>query len=382
MDGSPKGDDKAEKSIQNSVPDEASTLWSHRIRHSAVGLVSDAFGGGNAASALSSATSGEGKGESSGASAGPNESSTWAQGHSRSSVPDSSASNTSLQDGGFRSQSGVDGVLQAQGQQELDEFRVRGADLSMEEQGIPYLSKEKGKHVEMNSFSGGVGAGDDEQMLERVWRRGDRITVPPQSRLEQQGDGADVVTLLSDPSFQPGLSFDEVMSAESAGMDEEENPFELSPAEIQFIEKLRATLPPAATHKAPEPTNPLNLLPDLGPPPSSALAGKQSMLQATTTLHAEEGYPYHAHDNGISQNQTHATLEPIPGLEGWVEVINSYHEDVWGYLKPYALAAKAEVEKAQERKEPNPTSGPAVRRLGMILAHLDEDFNRSVNLRR
>jgi hypothetical protein len=54
-------------------------------------------------------------------------------------------------------------------------------------------------------------------------------------------------------------------------------------------------------------------------------------------------------------------------FESIFDAIEAYHEDVWGYIRPLVEAAR------QERLIAEPTAtgdGPAVRRLRMIVAHL------------
>jgi hypothetical protein len=381
-------DDRDEAGIDkiNDNSDENPALEGPDVRARSHGstmrLLSSTLGGVGAASVLSSAMAGEGKGEASGGRTGPKDSSTWAQGHLQTSVSRSSASNASVQGEAFRSRSGEDAVLQAQAQQEFDYFQGAREDLWMNEQENNYLNKDKGKQREEYSSSNDVGVGGDVGVYERAWAQKNEQGLTAQTRQLSQDDGAEVVALLSDPSFQPGLSFDEAMSSTDVNMDKQDNPFELSPAEIAFIEKLKATLPPPAAHKAPEPANPLNLLPDLHSNPATSNSSSHSDIQATTPIHAEESYLYHPNLATTAAVQMRIGIEPIRGLEDWFEVINSYHEDVWGYLKPYAQAAKAEVEKAEQEHQPNPTGGPAVRRLGMLLAHLDERFNERVSRRR
>lgn len=203
---------------------------------------------------------------------------------------------------------------------------------------------------------------------ERIWdaKKGQEELRRVQEAALSSKDGAGVVELLSDLNFQPGVAFEEVMSPE-LHKDLQEEPFELSPAELKMIEKLRPLLMSEQAvqeqkeqqqQQQPAVVNPLDFFPDqLSPPPSSF--GPITAKSTPITVMNSEG----------------RLMEPISGLEDWFTIINHYQDEVWGYLKPYAEAAKEEAQKAEASGEPNPTGGPAVRRLGMILAHLDERFN-------
>lgn len=67
-------------------------------------------------------------------------------------------------------------------------------------------------------------------------------------------------------------------------------------------------------------------------------------------------------------------LSHLPGAEDWMAVEERYHDEVWGYLRPTLEAAKKEIEEKKEKeKQGSPNvrkDGPAVRRLKMILRHM------------
>ncbi|EEP77845.1 predicted protein [Uncinocarpus reesii 1704] len=137
-------------------------------------------------------------------------------------------------------------------------------------------------------------------------------------------DGSAVLSLLSDPSFDP-----------------------LTPSSVPPSPTLAPTANTTTTTAAPlsNPLSPLSLLPDI-----------QSLL----SLPPDE-------------------LDSIPTVSEWLDLDASYTDSVWGgMLKTYTEEARKEVE---ERKETGADAdmsdggvygGPAVRRLGMILAHLKD----------
>lgn len=61
----------------------------------------------------------------------------------------------------------------------------------------------------------------------------------------------------------------------------------------------------------------------------------------------------------------------MPGVAEWLEVDGTYQDTVWGFLKPYVEAARAEIVERRERGgDGGDDDGPAVKRLGMVLGHL------------
>ncbi|EED13386.1 conserved hypothetical protein [Talaromyces stipitatus ATCC 10500] len=176
-------------------------------------------------------------------------------------------------------------------------------------------------------------------------------------------DGAEVVSLLSDPSFQPGLStWDDQDSQNMDGYDftfGADDPLDmdgfpidpgLSPAELKILESFR--LQHQTQNQEENKTKritPYSLIPDID----------SFLSQHMDTNH------------GISsdENLRDEVLTNLVGAEEWVHVDEQYSDDVWGYLRPALEAAAAEI-KEKEAAGKEDEDGPAVKRLKMILRHM------------
>ncbi|RDW81653.1 uncharacterized protein DSM5745_05210 [Aspergillus mulundensis] len=159
-------------------------------------------------------------------------------------------------------------------------------------------------------------------------------------------DGDAVVSILTDQTFDP--EFPPSANEPPEYLETELSPPQLTPAEIQMIESFRRQLPPDVQRPQQSQTqlNSLSLVPDIG-----------SFLDAIPAASA-----------------THATalrdtvLASLPGAAEWVSVEEKYHDEVWGYLQPTLEAAVKEIESS--RDSAGAADGPAVRRLKMILKHM------------
>jgi len=78
-------------------------------------------------------------------------------------------------------------------------------------------------------------------------------------------------------------------------------------------------------------------------------------------------------DTGSDTALRDRVLAELPGSNEWVEVQGRYHDEVWGYLRPALEAAREEIEqkKGGSDGEGHDGDGPAVRRLKMILRHME-----------
>ncbi|CAI7605447.1 unnamed protein product [Penicillium discolor] len=65
-----------------------------------------------------------------------------------------------------------------------------------------------------------------------------------------------------------------------------------------------------------------------------------------------------------------AVLANLPGAGDWIGVQERYHDEVWGFLQPVLEEAKAEIEEKGVEGLGHGEDGPAVRRLKMILMHM------------
>ncbi|RAL07284.1 uncharacterized protein BO97DRAFT_409152 [Aspergillus homomorphus CBS 101889] len=165
-------------------------------------------------------------------------------------------------------------------------------------------------------------------------------------------DGAAVVSLLSDQTFDPNFPPSADEPAETIET-ELLSSLQLSPAEIQMIESFRRMLPPSSTtHSttAPNPTNPRSLVPDI----SDFL----------------DSVPSTANTDAVDLRD--AVLTGLPGAADWLTVEERYHDEVWGYLQPTLEAAAQEMQARDNGSQggQGADEGPAVRRLKMILRHM------------
>ncbi|KAL5001669.1 hypothetical protein BDV10DRAFT_159499 [Aspergillus recurvatus] len=173
----------------------------------------------------------------------------------------------------------------------------------------------------------------------------DRATAPPTLN---PSDGEDVVSILTDQTFDP--EFPPSANEPPEYVETELSPLQLTPAEIQMIESFRRQLPPDSQPttgtQQKQQLNSLSLVPDIGSfldsvPASSAM--EATLLRDTV-------------------------LTSLPGAAEWISVEGKYHDEVWGYLQPTLEAAAKEIESSKAFGSTE--DGPAVRRLKMILKHM------------
>ncbi|KAL3465267.1 hypothetical protein BJX64DRAFT_252709 [Aspergillus heterothallicus] len=163
-------------------------------------------------------------------------------------------------------------------------------------------------------------------------------------------DGNAVVSLLADTNFDPAFP-----PTADEPLDYVETEFglpKLTPDEIKMIESFRRQLPPELqSQQSPVSSSrlsSLSLVPDIG-----------SFLD---TLPASNSGTSHA------TSLRDEVLTSLPGAADWISVENKYHDEVWGYLQPTLEAAAKEIESS--KGSASTEDGPAVRRLKMILSHM------------
>jgi hypothetical protein len=237
------------------------------------------------------------------------------------------------------------------------------------------LQKGKGKHIDLSISQTGL---DDMTNMhhyfneyEMAWinaTRSDRPTSLSARVVTQQGpsiiqpgyiheekDGAAVVTLLSNPSFQPGLIDDAPFDAWDVDDSTDADGYPavmsiLTADEKEILDSFRRQSELEHGHSTTG--------------ASSRITGK-SLIPDIDTFIAENEY-------SAQLDIREAVLSQLPGAEDWVGVEERYHEEVWGYLRPALEDAARELE--EEKKEDGELAkakdGPAVRRLKMILRHM------------
>lgn len=233
----------------------------------------------------------------------------------------------------------------------------------------------------------GKGKGKGKQpdsTFDHVWQTTTTNVAPappdaiPQTRNQDHADGADVLTLLSSPSFNPDhpdpSQSDTTLLPTDLSNEHSHPPpnTTLTPTEIQILDTFRRhdpspTTPPGLPHQSAQggvgrggergvggehKITPTSLIPDI-----------DTFLD---TIPAQQ------------QNDTaalrDAVLTGLPGAGDWVGVEERYQDEVWGFLKPALEEAAREMEESKHQEEQGQTGpredGPAVARLKMILRHM------------
>lgn len=351
-----------------------------RIQSSAAGLARSAFHPGsaeNAASTLAGATDGKAGG------AGPSS----AQGYTASQAtlpPQPSRSTTSSGTGsldpstaGTSFRERTTGITEGEGGFSLpamteEEFQ-RG------ETYTPFTPAMTGAagdteghaHMDMESLQAATGTWKGKQVARdpvqleynTAWERaGGQSSVPgsaPAPAVLDPSDGAAVVSLLSDASFDPVGD----PSTEEGDVDMAASPPPLTASEIETLESFRREMGSSGgdggvSGQSQSQLSSLSLVPDIDtflqqndPAGLARAAGNGSASLSNATLRD-------------------TVLENLPGAADWVGVQERYHDEVWGYLRPALEAARAEMEERGGGGEPRGEDGPAVRRLKMILKHM------------
>ncbi|CAL00487.1 hypothetical protein CBS63078_9488 [Aspergillus niger] len=163
-------------------------------------------------------------------------------------------------------------------------------------------------------------------------------------------DGDAVVSLLSDQSFDP--EFPPTADEPADIVETELLPMQLTPEEKEMIESFRRLTPPTSSTALPSHDNNTltshSLVPDIG--------------EFLDTV------PSQGHSDVATLRET--VLTGLPGAADWLSVEDRYHDEVWGYLRPTLEAAAKEME--SNKDSGSTEEGPAVRRLKMILRHMQQ----------
>lgn len=186
---------------------------------------------------------------------------------------------------------------------------------------------------------------DDSQIpsdFDVAWQRGSHDALH-NATSQHSSDGAAVVSLLADRSFDPEFPISAHEPAEP--VDTELSPQPLTPEEIQMIETFRRKLPPPEQSQ-PSRINPASLIPDI-----------DTFLNGIT--------PGPGTDAMALRDDV---LTNLPGAADWIGVEERYHDEVWGYLRPTLEAAAKEMEDNKHSQKAE--DGPAVRRLKLVLKHM------------
>lgn len=192
---------------------------------------------------------------------------------------------------------------------------------------------------QQSAFSSGIGEDHLPRLQEKeTWETQDEN----QDFTHEDNDGIAVVALLSDPAFT---------------MDEEPNStldMEKARGEEQNFERLQRRKGPARFVDALRSSNHLDLVPDFRAPWDLSNA----------SLATQKGI----HERG------HLLFSKLGDVQPWID-IDRYHDEVWGDMLPLVHEAREELKAANENQSCL-QDGPAIRRLKMVLQHLDNPHNR------
>ena len=154
---------------------------------------------------------------------------------------------------------------------------------------------------------------------------------------DQNNDGAAVVALLSDPAFAVDEEHSSILNSKS---DRGERRNYERPQRGKGLAKRSDTSRPPIS---------LDLVPDFGAPWNLGHA----------SLVTEKGIQERGH-----------FLESRSGdIQPWIDILDRYHDEVWGDMLPLVQEARKELKAASESQTCH-QDGPAIRRLRMVLQHL------------
>jgi hypothetical protein len=347
-------DPRKQADSRKSDPESQNTpSLANRIQNSAAGLARSAF---NAAGSSADAAQVLGSGSKAGPSSSASPSALAAAEQYRETATPTSSHRASANHpaASFRSSStGQQGAFELPPLTE-DEFQ-RTYDESQVHSNIDFspsteldTAKGKGKASKTHSPFSNIDPSSSSSGLNTAWQ-----SALPTSATTLPSDGEAVVSLLSDASFDP--EFPSTAEEPFEPVETELLPPQLTPSEIQMIESFRrqaaleastptlATEPLSQTHRLTS----FSLVPDI-----------ESVIDSVPA----------AQDTDATALRD-AVLTGLPGAAEWIAVEERYHDEVWGYLRPTLEAAAKEMEARKEQGAPV-EDGPAVRRLKMILRHM------------
>ena len=154
--------------------------------------------------------------------------------------------------------------------------------------------------------------------------------------IASSNDGAAVVALLSSPTFY--IEDEPTNDWDIPAIDKGKPNLGSQPKKQQAYD---GTDPPA-------PSNPLDLMPDFD----------SSWDPAVPFPSGFQGTRF---------------LDPAFGnIQPWIDILNRYHDEVWGDMLPLVREAREEIKTANSSPEGVLQDRPALRRLGMLLKHLNQ----------
>ena len=332
MDSKPKekGVDRAQDQATN--PNiEGSASFAKRIGNSASGILQNVFVRPSASAitetldSLDAATS---KGAtSSSASMGDASSSSRAI----LTQETSPSSGQSMVGESFRSEQACGGIRADRGQQEFDKFaqasRLRDFDIAVTQT------------LNLPNFERPATVGDHcTCVFCRMGKlhRNHKTYGPEVEPATGSNDGAAVVALLSDPAFDVDGEPRDTWAVPRT--DKGKAKLGSQPVEQQLYDSADPVVP----------MNPLDLIPDFN-------------TSWSPVAHSSSSY-----EGNSSSDPAFGDLQP------WTNILNRYHDEVWGDMLPLVKEAREELKSANSSPEGTLHDRPALRRLGMLLKHLHQ----------
>ncbi|KAL2037675.1 hypothetical protein N7G274_009620 [Stereocaulon virgatum] len=250
---------------------------------------------------------------------------------------DIDAPDRSLARESFRSGQDKSGVSAGYGQAAFDEFAANPRTLQPDLD----LTQKPSTSSGWPSTQADATADHDTEPFSEVERYAWKILTREEEHPINGNDGAAVVALLSDPTFnvdeEPSDSWPVV--ADSRDQDKLGSP--------------RLELPPYKPGDPLAPINPLDLIPDFN--------------SCCDSMHTSNRIWNSTSYEGQSFS------DPIFGdTQPWVDILNRYHDEVWGDMLPLVQEAREEAKLAEVNPEGALQDRPALRRLGMLLKHLNQ----------
>jgi len=300
-----------------------------RIGASASGLLQTSFGRTSPGSVANSLTSLNADADASkGASASSSNSSGEASSSSQafSARGGSAASRRALPEESFRSELGRPGISTQNSQVDFDEFVARsqgpGPRFEPIDDDISW-SGQLTAHSYIQEEENGSQLTQEEASFQQA-------VAPSEEQLIRNSDGAAVVALLSDPGF----TIETELNDSDAFMPSDKREELLSDKRPNESADLFAL------------TNPLDLMPDF-----------DSSWESVHLAHYFNGETF--------SDASFSNIQP------WADILDRYHDEVWGDMLPLVKEAREEVKAAKASPEGALQDRPAIRRLGMLLKHLD-----------
>lgn len=339
--GKPPG--KTDSSSTGDKGEQNDGSLASRIQESASGLARNAFYAPGTPQEIARTLPGASKagGAASSASFGQSSSQTVADQYRQSSGSSSARGHgTEIPSETFRSSTAQQGQFGLPPFTEEEFQHTHDSDIHDSFHGDPDVGEGKGKARDE------AWSAPDSSDFDTAWQRSSIETTTP-APSQAPPDGAAVISLLSDRTFDP--EFPASANEPFEPVETELSPPTLTAAEVQMIEQFRRQLPApeqSAHQSQPSKINPTSLIPDI----NNFLDGVSAGPGTDATALRDD------------------VLTNLPGSADWITVEERYHDEVWGYLRPTLEAAAKEIEDSKDSETTE--DGPAVRRLKMILKHM------------